>query len=104
MNAAPDMSPEAMAGSAAEAARLLRLMGHDGRLMVLCHLHRERLTVSELQARLGVGQSALSQHLARLRSEGLVSAERRGTRMIYRLASPEARRIVEVLHGLYCER
>ncbi len=49
-----------------------------------------------------LSQSALSQHLARLRAEELVAAERDGTRMIYRLASPEARRIVEVLHGLYC--
>lgn len=91
-----------MEASAVEAARLLRLMGHDGRLMVLCHLSREPLTVGDLQKRLALSQSALSQHLARLRADGLVTAERDGTRMIYCLSSPKARRIVEVLQGLYC--
>jgi DNA-binding transcriptional ArsR family regulator len=99
-----NVSPDDMAESAADAARLLRLMSHDGRLMVLCHLSQGERTVGELQAKLGLSQSALSQHLARLRAERLVTAEREGTRMIYRLSSPAARRVVEVLHGIYCAR
>lgn len=97
-----DLSAAAMAGSAARAARLLRLMGHDGRLMVMCHLAQGPMTVSDLQERVSLSQSSLSQHLGRLRAEGLVTAERDGTKMIYRLASDEARRIVELLHGIYC--
>jgi ArsR family transcriptional regulator len=91
-----------MAGSAAEAARLMQLMGHGGRLMLLCHLSQGEQTVGEIQAKLGIGQSALSQHLGRLRSEGLVTAEREGTHMRYRLSSPEATSVLETLHRLYC--
>ena len=91
-----------MGEKAAEAARLLRLMGHDGRLMVLCHLAQGEETVGALEAKLALSQSALSQHLAKLRAEGLVAARRDGQHMRYRLASPEAARILEALHDLYC--
>jgi DNA-binding transcriptional ArsR family regulator len=94
--------PAAMAAAAERAARLLRLMGHEGRLMVLCHLAQGEETVGALEAKLGMGQSALSQHLAKLRADGLVAATRDGLHMRYRLASPEAARVLETLYGLFC--
>ena len=91
-----------MAGAAQRAARLMRLLGHDARLMVLCHLVDGEVTVGALTARLGLSQSALSQHLARLRAEGLVAARREGAHMHYRLASDEAGRLIGALHAIYC--
>ncbi len=91
-----------MAEAAARAARLLRLMGHDGRLMVLCHLARGEQSVGELEAKLTLSQSALSQHLAKLREEGLVAVRRDGLHKRYRLASPEAARLLETLQSLFC--
>lgn len=91
-----------LAGAAGRAARLLRLMGHDARLMILCHLAESEQHVGALEAKLGLSQSALSQHLARLRAEGLVATRRAGQQIFYRLASKEAARILAAVHELYC--
>lgn len=91
-----------MAAAASRAARLLRLMGHDGRLMVLCHLAEHEQTVGCLEAKLGLSQSALSQHLAKLRHDGLVQTRRSGQQIYYRLASSEVARILTTLQELYC--
>ncbi|MFP4125514.1 MAG: metalloregulator ArsR/SmtB family transcription factor [Alphaproteobacteria bacterium] len=91
-----------LAGAAGRAARLLRLMGHDARLMILCHLADSEQHVGALEAKLGLSQSALSQHLARLRGEGLVATRRSGQQIFYRLASAEAARILAALHEVYC--
>lgn len=91
-----------MGEKAAEAARLLRLMGHDARLMVLCHLMGGEQTVGALEARLGLSQSALSQHLAKLRADGLVKTRREGLHVHYSLASREAAAVLQTLYGLYC--
>lgn len=91
-----------MEAAAERAARLLRLMGHDGRLMVLCHLAQGEETVGDLEAKLSLSQSALSQHLAKLRAEGLVASRRDGLHMRYRLASTEAAAVLETLQRLYC--
>ncbi len=59
-------------------------------------------TAGELEALVGLSQSAVSQHLARLRREGLVSTRREGQNIYYRLADSNTRRLIETLHGLYC--
>ncbi len=96
------VSAAELAGAAGRAARLLRLMGHDARLMILCHLAEEEQHVGALEAKLGLSQSALSQHLARLRAEGLVATRRAGQQIFYRLASEEAARILAAVHEVYC--
>jgi ArsR family transcriptional regulator len=105
-SAEPDGAPAgtaaSMAAAAGRAARLLRLMGHDGRLMVLCHLAEQEQTVGALETKLGLSQSALSQHLAKLRHDGLVATRRAGQQIYYRLASPEVARILATLQDLYC--
>ena len=82
---------------------MLRALANQQRLLILCHLSAaEELSVSQLHGRMTLSQSALSQHLAKLRADGLVAATRDGLHMRYRLASPEAARVLETLYGLFC--
>lgn len=90
------------ASSAKTAAALLRALGNDRRLMILCQLSTGEKTVSALEPLVGLRQSALSQHLAKLRRERLVGTRREGQHVYYRLVSPEARQLIEALAGLYC--
>jgi len=86
----------------ARAAALLKALANDRRLLILCTLLDGERTVSELEAKVGLGQSALSQHLARLRRDGLVTTRRAAQHIHYRLASPEAQVILDALASLYC--
>jgi ArsR family transcriptional regulator, virulence genes transcriptional regulator len=93
--------------SAGRAARLLRLLGNERRLMILCQLADGELSVGELQPRLGqlqsaLSQSALSQHLALLREEGIVATRRNGQTIYYRIVDPAALRIIATLAELFC--
>lgn len=88
--------------SAGRAATLLRLLGNERRLMVLCQLAEGELSVSDLQSRVGLSQSALSQHLALLRAEGIVATRREGQVIFYRLDDPAAMRVIETLAELFC--
>lgn len=91
-----------MENNADQAALLLASMANSRRLMVLCHLVEGECSVGALAQRVGLSQSALSQHLARMRSQGLVAARRDGQTVFYRLASTEVRALLETLHRLYC--
>jgi ArsR family transcriptional regulator len=88
--------------SATRAAALLRLLGNERRLMILCQLADGELSVGEIQPRVGLSQSALSQHLALLREEGVVATRREGQTIHYRLADPAVARIIETLAELFC--
>ena len=100
--AAP-LTPEAMARNAGAAARFLRTLGNENRLMVLCSLGTGELSVSALLERVPLSQSALSQHLAVLRHEGLVDTRREAQTIHYRIADPRVLRIIPVLYELFCE-
>jgi len=88
--------------SAAEASQLLSALANERRLLILCHIAGEEMSVGEIQSLLGISQSALSQHLAVLREQGLVATRRVSQTIYYRLASPEAQRIIETLADIYC--
>lgn len=88
---------------AAEAAQLLKLMANDQRLTVLCRLSSGEMSVSELGRHVNITQSALSQHLAKLRAEGLVATRREAQTIYYRLANPVAERLIGVLCEFYSE-
>ena len=88
--------------NAAEAAGLLRALSNENRLMLLCLLFEGERSVGELNRSLPLSQSALSQHLAVLREEGLVKTRREGQSIHYGLASKPAQRVIETLHALYC--
>lgn len=88
--------------NAAGAAALLRALSNEHRLMILCQLGEGELPVSQLLDRAGLSQSALSQHLAVLREQGLVSARREGTAVFYRILDPAALKVIAVLAEVYC--
>jgi DNA-binding transcriptional ArsR family regulator len=88
---------------AAEAAGLMKALGNEHRLLILCHLMASgELTVGALVAESGLSQSALSQHLARLREEGLVTFRRESQTLHYRIADPNAARVISLLRDIYC--
>lgn len=88
--------------SATQAAALLKAMSNEKRLMILCRLGERELKVGDLRPVVGLSQSALSQHLALLREEGLVATRREGQAIFYRIADPAAVRIIATLAGIFC--
>lgn len=88
--------------SAGRASTLLRLLSNERRLMILCQLADGELSVSEIQSRVGLSQSALSQHLALLREEGVVATRRERQTIYYRIVDHAAMRVIETLAELFC--
>jgi DNA-binding transcriptional ArsR family regulator len=93
---------ERMIGNAERAANFLKALGHEGRLMILCHLASGEKSVTELEDLLSSRQAAVSQQLTRLRLEGLVKPRRDGKTIYYRLTDDRAREIIEVVYDLFC--
>src|SRR6187401_2236815 len=92
-----------LAKQAGEAARLLKLLGNEKRLLILCFLAaRGEMNVGELVEVAKLSQSALSQHLARLRADGLVAFRRTSQTLHYRVADKRALRVMQVLKEIYC--
>ena len=89
---------------AARAADMLRLLSHEARLVVLCELINGERPVGALVEISGLGQSALSQHLAKLREGGLVATRQQAQTVYYRLADPGVTRLIAALHDIYCRR
>jgi DNA-binding transcriptional ArsR family regulator len=88
---------------AGHAARLLKLLGNEKRLLVLCFLAaRGEMTVGEIVGVVKLSPSALSQHLARLRADGLVTFRRTSQTLHYRVADKKALRVIQVLKEIYC--
>lgn len=88
---------------AGKAAGLLKVIGNENRLMVLCLLIQNgEMSVSAILEHVGLSQSALSQHLARMREEGLVSYRRESQALYYRIANPNVEKIIAVLKSIYC--
>jgi DNA-binding transcriptional ArsR family regulator len=98
------MSTDELQAHAREASQLLKAMSNNHRLLILCQLLDEECSVGELVRRIGLSQSALSQHLARLRRDSLVRTRRDAQTIYYTLSSPEIRAIIGTLHQIYCER
>ena len=89
---------------AARAAALLKALGNEQRLTILCHLVPGPLSVRELNERLPLSQSALSQHLGILRDSGVVRTSRASQSVIYSLPAGTATRIIGLLHASFCRR
>jgi len=94
--------PEEMVQNAYEAANFLKALAHEGRLMILCHLSSGPKSVTELETLLSQRQAAVSQQLARLRLEGLVSARRDGKAIYYSLQDPKVVRAVALVYDMFC--
>jgi len=91
-----------MRAAAAQAVAMLRTLGNEKRLMVLCHLVDGEISVGALAKELGIEQAPLSQQLARLRRDGLVETRREAQTIYYSLAGDEAVRIIRLLYDMYC--
>ena len=103
MNPTSPWTVSDLADNATDAAALLKALSNEHRLLVLCHLAAEgELPVGALVERLGLSQSALSQHLAKLRGEGLVVFRREAQTLHYRVADPRAERLLALLHEMFC--
>lgn len=84
------------------AANFLKALSHEGRLMILCHLSSGEKSVTELEQLLSTRQAAVSQQLARLRLEGLVTRRRDGKVIFYTLADDKARQMIDLVYSLFC--
>jgi ArsR family transcriptional regulator len=97
-----EVMPEDMFAKATQASNFLKALSHQGRLMILCHLSTGERSVTELETLLGSRQAAVSQQLARLRLEGLVSCRREGKAIYYSVSDPKVRRMIELVYDLFC--
>ena len=91
-----------MAEHAAEATQLLKELANPNRLMIFCCLGDREMSVSELNAHVPLSQSALSQHLARLREVGFLETRRDGQAIYYRLGNSNITQIITTLKSIYC--
>ncbi|KCZ90746.1 ArsR/SmtB family transcription factor [Hyphomonas johnsonii] len=96
------LDPVRFRDKAAQAARLLRSMANEHRLMILCRLGGGEMSVGELVSHIGLSQSALSQHLAILREEGRVATRREGQTIFYSIADPAVVEVIATLTAIYC--
>ena len=99
---APDIAR--MADNAKRASDFLKALAHESRLMMLCILAEGEKSVSELEDHLGLRQPTVSQQLARLRADGLVTTRRDGKTIYYSIASDDARTIVGALYDVFCRK
>ncbi len=99
---APAFELDDMRQSAAQAVRLLKSLANENRLMIMCVLAEGELSVGALNERIDLSQSALSQHLALLREQGLVVTRRESQTIYYSLAQTEAIELIKTLHDIYC--
>lgn len=96
------VAPTDMIEQAQAASNFLKALAHEGRLMILCHLSSGEKSVTELEHLLQSRQAAVSQQLARLRLEGIVSARREGKTIYYALHDPKAARLIGVVYDMFC--
>jgi ArsR family transcriptional regulator, virulence genes transcriptional regulator len=96
------ISADEMLEHAGEAAVFLKALANEQRLHILCSLLEKPLAVGELNGKVKLSQSALSQHLGVLRESGLVDAERQGQTIRYSIPEGDVRRVLSVLHEIFC--
>ncbi|MGI9203349.1 MAG: ArsR/SmtB family transcription factor [Woeseiaceae bacterium] len=93
---------EQMKIHATDAARLMKALGNESRLLILCMLAEGERSVGELNEIVPLSQSALSQQLARLRKQGLVATRRESQTIFYSLEPGPADKVIHLLHDIYC--
>lgn len=93
---------ETLMGKARDASDFLKALAHENRLLLLCLLSERERSVGELETILALRQPTVSQQLARLRLEGLVTTRRDGKTIYYSLASDDVRRVIGVVYDIFC--
>ncbi len=92
-----------MQASAQRASEMMKLLGHPHRLMILCELKVGEKSVGELSKSVGIAQSPLSQHLARMRYEDVVESRRDAQTVYYSLKEGEASQLIQAMYEIFCE-
>ncbi len=100
----PPISMDLMRSAAFEATGMLRMLANPDRLLLLCQLSRGEMSVSELEAQVGVRQPTLSQQLGVLRNEELVDTRRDGKQIYYRIKDAKVLSLLGSLYTLYCPK
>src|SRR3984893_10103459 len=93
-----------MAKRARKVSEFLKALAHESRLLILCLLCEGEKTVTDLEELLSLRQASVSQHLSRLRLDGLVEAKRNGKAIHYSLANDDVRAILGSLHAVFCKK
>ena len=93
-----------ISGNAKKASNFLKALAHESRLLILCILAEGEKSVGELEELLNLRQPTVSQQLARLRADGLVSTRRDGKAIYYKLASEEARVVIGAVYDVFCRK
>ncbi len=96
-------SNRVIGNNATRAGKFLKALAHESRLTILCILTEGEKSVSELEGLLSLRQPTVSQQLARLRADGLVSTRREGKIVYYNLASKEAQVVIGAIHDVFCK-
>lgn len=103
VNLPADVGIAELERKAGEAAGLLKLLANENRLLILCRLaFNGEMSVNDLAAAVKLSQSALSQHLAKMREEGLLATRREAQSVFYRIENPDAARLLALLKNIYC--
>ena|ERR1700687_5669527 len=104
LSAANQQSDLLLAKQATDVSRVMNLLGNENRLLILCYLmmHKE-MKVGDIVDAVKLSQSALSQHLTKLREDGLVEFRRESQTLYYRIADPRVTKLIKLLKKLYCE-
>jgi len=89
--------------AAGEATAVLRTLGNEDRLLLLCEMSQAELSVGELSERTGITQPTLSQQLAVLRAQELVATRREGKQIFYSVADRRTLDLLKTLHRLFCD-
>jgi DNA-binding transcriptional ArsR family regulator len=93
---------QAMRASATEACRMMKVLSNPDRLLLLCQMAQGEICVSDLEARVGIGQPTLSQQLGVLRAQELVDTRRDGKNIYYQISNPKTLAIMSVLYEQFC--
>lgn len=96
------MNIEKMEDKTKIAVKLLKAVSNERRLMILCTIYREEKSVGELEQVIGLSQSALSQHLSRLRRDGIVGTRRKAQTIYYSIKDKDARTLLRCIYRMYC--
>lgn len=98
-----NLTPDELKTIAAEASDFLKQLANKQRLMILCHLLDGEMSVSQLQDRIRIEQSSISQHLAKLRKQGIIRSRRNSRLKYYSINDEKVQQVIELLHTMYCE-
>lgn len=98
----PAVNSAHLAAHAFKASSLLKALGHEGRLMILCHLNNGEKTVTQLQDLLAAPQALVSSQLARLRHEGMVAFRKEGQTCFYTLKDQKTRKVLSLVNEIFC--